>query len=60
MPKEPTPKERLRDARPDSLKTANLDLDADAWPKFEALVKSAAKMGHKPHAKSAKPRKMKR
>jgi hypothetical protein len=26
-----------------------LDLDADAWPKFEALVKSAAKMGPKPH-----------
>lgn len=21
----------------------------DAWPKFEKLIKSAAKMGHKPH-----------
>jgi hypothetical protein len=29
--------------------TANLDLDPDAWPRFEALIKSAAKMGHKPH-----------
>ena len=27
----------------------NVELDPDAWPKFEALVKSAAKMGHKPH-----------
>jgi len=26
-----------------------LELDPNAWPKFEALVKSAAKMGHKPH-----------
>jgi len=25
-----------------------IELDPDAWPKFEALVKSAAKMGHKP------------
>ena len=28
---------------------ADLELDPDAWPKFEALVKDAAKMGHKPH-----------
>lgn len=28
----------------------DLELDPDAWPKFEALVRSAAKMGHKPHA----------
>jgi hypothetical protein len=33
--------------------TTQIDLDRDAWPKFEALVKSAAKMGHKPH--DAKP-----
>jgi hypothetical protein len=26
-----------------------IELDHDAWPKFEALVKSAAKMGHVPH-----------
>lgn len=30
---------------------ANLDLDPDAWPKFEKLIKSAAKMGPKPHTK---------
>ena len=37
---------------------AELDLDPDAWPKFEAMIKSAAKMGHKPHVtKSAKKRK---
>ena len=27
-----------------------VEIDPDAWPKFEALVKSAAKMGPKPHA----------
>jgi hypothetical protein len=31
-------------------KSEGLDLDPDAWPKFEALVKSAVKMGHKPHS----------
>jgi hypothetical protein len=25
------------------------DLEPDAWPKFEKLIKSAAKMGPKPH-----------
>jgi hypothetical protein len=30
--------------------SGKVDLAPDAWPKFEALVKSAAKMGHKPHA----------
>jgi hypothetical protein len=28
---------------------ASLDLDENAWPKFEKLIKSAAKMGPKPH-----------
>ena len=28
-----------------------IELDPDAWPKFEELVRSAAKMGHKPIAK---------
>jgi len=27
-----------------------LEFGPDAWPKFEALVRSAAKMGHKPHS----------
>jgi hypothetical protein len=36
-----------------------LDLDPDAWPKFEALVKSAAKMGPQPHL-SKKPKKASR
>ena len=34
--------------------TSNLDLDPDAWPKFEKLVKSAAKMGPKPYSKPPK------
>lgn len=33
----------------DQSEIASLELDPDAWPKFESLVKSAAKMGHKPH-----------
>jgi hypothetical protein len=32
------------------------ELDPDAWPRFEALVKNAAKMGHKPHSKAKKKR----
>lgn len=28
---------------------AKLDLDPDAWPKFEKLIKDAAKKGPKPH-----------
>jgi hypothetical protein len=38
-----------------------LELDPGAWLKFEALVKSAAKMGHKPHEATAavKPRRSK-
>lgn len=32
----------------DKEEMANLDLDPDAWPKFEKLIKSAAKMGPKP------------
>lgn len=33
---------------PDELK--KLDLDPGAWPRFEKLVKAAAKGGPKPHA----------
>jgi len=42
---------------------ADIELDPNAWPKFEALVKSAAKIGPKQNAakssraKRAKPRK---
>jgi hypothetical protein len=28
---------------------AKVELQPGAWQKFEALIKSAAKMGHKPH-----------
>lgn len=30
------------------------DLDPDAWPKFEKLVKNASKMGHQPHVAALK------
>ena len=30
----------------------DLELDPGAWPKFESLVKAAAKRGHQPHAAS--------
>ena len=30
-------------------KVKELDLDPDAWPRFERLIHDAAKMGHKPH-----------
>lgn len=35
-------------------KIEDLDLDPDAWPKFEKLIKSAAKLGPKPHEKPPK------
>jgi hypothetical protein len=28
---------------------SDIELEPDAWGKFEKLIKSAAKMGHKPH-----------
>jgi hypothetical protein len=43
------PKKAAKKPKPISPEVANLDLDPDAWPKFEKLVKSAAKMGPKPH-----------
>jgi hypothetical protein len=58
-----TPKAKKTKLSPADAATPKLDLDPDAWPKFEALVKSAAKMGHKPHIKKsgnlASPRKLK-
>jgi len=32
----------------------------EAWPKFEALVKSAAEMGHQPHQSQARVKTRKR
>jgi hypothetical protein len=50
-----TKKAAPKKAKAKPVDTADLDLDPDAWSKFEKLVKSAAKMGHKPHAaKTAK------
>jgi hypothetical protein len=52
MPKPSAKKaSKPKQAKPDM---ANLDLDPDAWPKFEKLIKSAAKMGPKPHDKQSK------
>lgn len=47
MEKAPQKKSAKATASPKEL--ASLEIDQDAWPKFEALVKSAAKMGHRPH-----------
>lgn len=35
-------------------KIEGVELDPDAWAKFEKLVKSAAKMGPKPHVQGSK------
>jgi len=35
----------------------SLELKPDAWPKFEKLIHSAAKMGHQPHKPPAEPAK---
>ena len=47
MPK--APKTKPKKAKAIQTDTSNLDLDPDAWPKFEKLIKSAAKLGPKPH-----------
>jgi hypothetical protein len=52
MTKAPKPKKPK--AMPKIGQFANLELDPDAWPKFEKLVKSAAKMGPKPHSAKTK------
>jgi hypothetical protein len=49
--KRPQKPKKLGNPKSNGSPSANLDLDPEAWPKFEALVKSAAKMGHKPHGK---------
>lgn len=46
MTKIPTKKPK---AKPSPIDPATLELNPNAWPKFEGLVKRAAKMGHKPH-----------
>jgi hypothetical protein len=47
MPKTPPKKPAKTTAK--VAQFANLDLDPEAWPKFEKLVKSAARLGPKPH-----------
>jgi len=52
MAKAPTKKPKKATAQSIESNAAMVgDLDPDAWPKFEKLIKSAAKMGPKPHAK---------
>jgi hypothetical protein len=46
-PHKPRPKAN----KPSREELEKLDLDPLAWLRFEALVKDAAKMGHKPHSK---------
>jgi len=41
----------LKGKQPKPMKIEGVELDPDAWPKFEKLIKSAAKMGPKPHKK---------
>ena len=42
---------------PVAIDANDLELDPEAWPKFEKLVKATSKRGHQPHAapKSTKP-----
>lgn len=41
--------EKGKESKTARARESNLDLDPNAWPRFEALVKSAAKIGHRPH-----------
>jgi uncharacterized protein HemY len=46
--------EKPKAKKASNIDEAGLDLDPGAWPKFEKLVKSAAKMGPKPHKNGKK------
>lgn len=49
LPAVPMPKPtKVKKPKPISPSATDLDLDPDAWPKFEKLIKSAAKMGPNP------------
>jgi hypothetical protein len=48
------PPEKTRKPNQKPTDKASLELDPNAWPKFEKLIKSAAKMGHKPHTGTRK------
>jgi hypothetical protein len=48
-----TPPKKVKKPKPISPEVANLELHPDAWGKFEKLVKSAAKLGPKPHKAKA-------
>jgi hypothetical protein len=45
----PKSKQRITKTSPKEIGLKDIELVPDAWPKFEGLIKSAAKMGHKPH-----------
>jgi hypothetical protein len=42
--------DKPKKAKPAQVVAADVELSPDAWPKFEKLIKSAAKMGPKPHS----------
>jgi hypothetical protein len=41
-----------------SPKKPDIEFAPDAWARFERLVKSAAKIGHQPHATAPQPKKV--
>jgi hypothetical protein len=44
------PAEKPKPKQKTFAKPPKIELEQGAWQKFEALIKRAAKMGHKPHA----------
>jgi hypothetical protein len=50
------PPEKTRKPNQKPTDKASLELDPNAWPKFEKLIKAAAKMGPKPHSPKLKNR----
>lgn len=52
MSKSPSPKKAK--STPSRAELEAAELDPKAWPKFEALMKAAAKMGHTPHKNTKK------
>jgi len=50
MPKPPAKKANPKQKT--FAKPPKIELEEGAWSKFEALIRRAAKMGHKPHKKA--------
>jgi hypothetical protein len=48
------PAKKSKKAKPFGKGLKDVEIEPGAWERFTALIKNAAKMGHKPHKKESK------